>query len=189
MIPTNAAHGPCCPGVPRPHGGQRPVHHVAAPAANAAEPLPDLGLGRPLDVARGRRRYSTPTGPTPSAAATEADPSFSGDEQGCSRTCHTAACTCWSATTTTPLGNPVRRGWMGAFYTAGLDPIFWCHHANIDRLWQVWLDADPAHKNPINESHWANPRFSFPNPAGGPALSWRISEVIDTPCWVTAMTP
>ena len=22
--------------------------------------------------------------------------------------------------------------------TAGLDPIFWLHHANIDRLWEVW---------------------------------------------------
>lgn len=26
-------------------------------------------------------------------------------------------------------------GNMGSFETAGLDPIFWVHHANIDRLW------------------------------------------------------
>lgn len=27
---------------------------------------------------------------------------------------------------------------MGRFETAGRDPIFWLHHANIDRLWEVW---------------------------------------------------
>ena len=30
-------------------------------------------------------------------------------------------------------------GFMGSFDTAGLDPIFWLHHANIDRIWQIWL--------------------------------------------------
>jgi tyrosinase len=37
-------------------------------------------------------------------------------------------------------------GWMGFFDTAALDPIFWLHHANVDRLWEVWLglgNADP----------------------------------------------
>jgi tyrosinase len=29
-------------------------------------------------------------------------------------------------------------GFMSAFNTAPLDPIFWLHHANIDRLWEVW---------------------------------------------------
>ena len=28
-------------------------------------------------------------------------------------------------------------GFMGAFNTAGLDPLFWLHHCNIDRLWTV----------------------------------------------------
>jgi hypothetical protein len=30
-------------------------------------------------------------------------------------------------------------GLMGSTATAGQDPIFWLHHANIDRLWEVWL--------------------------------------------------
>lgn len=30
-------------------------------------------------------------------------------------------------------------GWMGSVNTAGFDPVFWCHHANIDRLFNVWL--------------------------------------------------
>ncbi|KAL6614345.1 hypothetical protein ACP70R_036615 [Stipagrostis hirtigluma subsp. patula] len=27
---------------------------------------------------------------------------------------------------------------MGAYYSAGRDPIFYSHHANIDRLWEAW---------------------------------------------------
>jgi tyrosinase len=39
--------------------------------------------------------------------------------------------------------------------TAGLDPIFWLHHANIDRLWEVWrknptTDVDPTDGNWVN---------------------------------------
>ncbi|MGH3934262.1 MAG: tyrosinase family protein, partial [Pseudonocardiaceae bacterium] len=30
-------------------------------------------------------------------------------------------------------------GFMGNPNLAALDPIFWLHHANIDRLWSVWL--------------------------------------------------
>lgn len=37
--------------------------------------------------------------------------------------------------------------------TAALDPIFWLHHANIDRLWEVWLRRDPSHQNPTT-SNW-----------------------------------
>lgn len=37
--------------------------------------------------------------------------------------------------------------------TAGLDPIFWLHHANIDRLWEVWLQRNHRHQNPT-ESAW-----------------------------------
>jgi tyrosinase len=40
--------------------------------------------------------------------------------------------------------------WMGAFETAGLDPIFWLHHCNIDRLWEVWLARRGSHSNPID---------------------------------------
>lgn len=30
-------------------------------------------------------------------------------------------------------------GWMGDVPTAAFDPVFWVHHANIDRLFNVWL--------------------------------------------------
>jgi tyrosinase len=38
---------------------------------------------------------------------------------------------------------------MSAIPTAPADPIFWMHHANIDRLWAVWQkSAQGAGKNP-----------------------------------------
>jgi len=45
-------------------------------------------------------------------------------------------------------------GLMSAPQTAGLDPIFWLHHANIDRLWSAWLrDVQEPHGNP-GETTW-----------------------------------
>ena len=41
-------------------------------------------------------------------------------------------------------------GSMGSVPTAPADPIFWMHHANIDRLWWVWQTSPQgAGKNPI----------------------------------------
>lgn len=39
--------------------------------------------------------------------------------------------------------------------TAGLDPIFWLHHANIDRLWQVWRENSPKDVDP-SDPNWTN---------------------------------
>ncbi|HEV7515152.1 MAG TPA: tyrosinase family protein, partial [Thermoanaerobaculia bacterium] len=52
-------------------------------------------------------------------------------------------------------------GWMGDPDCAARDPIFWAHHANIDRLWQVWLNQG-GRKNPVNCATWAgNTSFTF----------------------------
>jgi tyrosinase len=40
--------------------------------------------------------------------------------------------------------------------TAGLDPIFYLHHANIDRLWEVWKGMPTAQGDPDNNPDWAN---------------------------------
>jgi tyrosinase len=51
-------------------------------------------------------------------------------------------------------GNPNFGGVMSDPDTAGLDPIFWLHHANIDRLWDSWVkDPDANHANPT-DSRW-----------------------------------
>jgi len=52
-------------------------------------------------------------------------------------------------------------GVMGDPVTAGYDPIFWLHHANIDRLWEVWLKADPINQNPAPSSNWQKFAFKF----------------------------
>jgi tyrosinase len=41
---------------------------------------------------------------------------------------------------------------MSGFNTAARDPIFWLHHANIDRLWEAWLALED-HANPTG-SRW-----------------------------------
>lgn len=44
--------------------------------------------------------------------------------------------------------NPVHRyigGFMGDPDYAGLDPLFWLHHCNIDRLWEAWMQTRGKH--------------------------------------------
>jgi tyrosinase len=69
-------------------------------------------------------------------------------------------------------------GWMSAFETAALDPIFWLHHANIDRLWDVWLgvwgrDALPA------DPAWLDTEFAFFD-GDGTRASMTIRDVIES---------
>ena len=68
-------------------------------------------------------------------------------------------------------------GYMADFDTAGLDPVFWMHHANIDRLWSVWL-SQPGRDNP-DDGRWSNERFRFPDPHGTPQEK-PVSDVVDT---------
>jgi hypothetical protein len=51
-------------------------------------------------------------------------------------------------------------GWMSFFTCAARDPIFWLHHANIDRLWQKWLNQ-AGRKNPIANGEWTKQTFTF----------------------------
>jgi len=39
------------------------------------------------------------------------------------------------------VGTP--HGFMGA-YMSPVDPVFWLHHANVDRLWWLWQQRNPA---------------------------------------------
>jgi tyrosinase len=36
-------------------------------------------------------------------------------------------------------------GYLSRFETAGLDPLFWLHHCNIDRLWEAWMTKPGVH--------------------------------------------
>ena len=73
----------------------------------------------------------------------------------------------------------VREGWMGSFYTAGLDPVFWLHHCNIDRLWEVWRRLDPAHEASLHDPAFLDTTFTFPDPVHG-SVTWSVEEALDT---------
>jgi tyrosinase len=56
---------------------------------------------------------------------------------------------------------PLPVGFMSRFHTAALDPLFWLHHANIDRLWNVWLKRRTGNTNPT-KAQWLDQRkFEF----------------------------
>ena len=42
-------------------------------------------------------------------------------------------------------------GWMGSVPTAAQDPIFWLHHCNIDRLWNLWLAQGGGRTDPLDD--------------------------------------
>jgi len=68
--------------------------------------------------------------------------------------------------------NPNLPGLMSDPDTAGLDPIFWLHHGNIDRLWQVWRQSPPTDVDPTEPNWLKGPAnigeriFSMPMPDG-----------------------
>ncbi len=68
-------------------------------------------------------------------------------------------------------------GWMGDPETAAQDPIFWLHHANIDRIWALW-NAAPGHTDP-EEGEWLTKKFEFVN-ADGKTAAKSCAEVRDT---------
>jgi polyphenol oxidase len=81
------------------------------------------------------------------------------------------------------VGNPatlVATPDMGVLATAAQDPVFFAHHANIDRLWDAWLNdqtANPPHVNP-SDSRWANHRWTFYDEEGK-WTSISVQDVLD----------
>ena len=62
-----------------------------------------------------------------------------------------------------------RGGLMSDPRTAALDPIFWVHHANIDRLWVVWIKRNAQNHDPTDASWLKGPAdrpFATFNAAG-----------------------
>jgi len=67
-------------------------------------------------------------------------------------------------------------GLMSFFETAGLDPIFWLHHCNLDRLWDVWIGIHGAGAMP-SDSAFLDTMFDFFD-ANGNMVSMAIREVL-----------
>ncbi|KVF93361.1 Polyphenol oxidase, central domain-containing protein [Cynara cardunculus var. scolymus] len=53
---------------------------------------------------------------------------------------------------------------MGNFYSLGWDPLFYTHHANVDRMWKIWKDLKgpdyPDHTEPTDPD-WLNASYVF----------------------------
>ncbi|PIN14147.1 Catechol oxidase [Handroanthus impetiginosus] len=53
---------------------------------------------------------------------------------------------------------------LGNFYSAGRDPLFYCHHGNVDRMWSLWQYFLPSNKVPdkrITDPDFLNAAFLF----------------------------
>jgi len=69
-------------------------------------------------------------------------------------------------------------GFMSQFDTAGLDPVFWLHHANIDRLWEVWRRRNPANVDPVEPLWLTGVKFQF-HDSGGNIVTHTSSQVVN----------
>jgi tyrosinase len=77
-------------------------------------------------------------------------------------------------------------GTMALFQTAGLDPVFWIHHCNVDRLWETYAH-DLKHRYPFQDGvgagtaahqSWESQKFRFLRPDGSTG-TWTAPEVLD----------
>nr|XP_043622467.1 polyphenol oxidase I, chloroplastic-like [Erigeron canadensis] len=50
---------------------------------------------------------------------------------------------------------------MGNFYSAGYDPLFYVHHANVDRMWKLWKDLRPGENVEPTDNDWLNASYVF----------------------------
>jgi hypothetical protein len=73
-----------------------------------------------------------------------------------------------------------RTAWMGDIDLAARDPIFWLHHANIDRLWDRWLGLGDGRVNPVDDPVWMDTRFGFFDENANP-VQMTASDVLSTP--------
>jgi tyrosinase len=81
--------------------------------------------------------------------------------------------------------NKQQSGLMGVPNNAGLDPVFYLHHANIDRMWSAW-NVTGGNKNPA-DTDWlsgpelnGNSRFVMPLDAKGTPWYYTPADVVDT---------
>jgi tyrosinase len=52
-------------------------------------------------------------------------------------------------------------GAMGNPNTAAPDPIFYVHHSNIDRLWNLWLAQGGGRHDSLSTASWINRSYTF----------------------------
>lgn len=68
-------------------------------------------------------------------------------------------------------------GWMGGISTAAQDPVFYLHHANIDRLWDVWIAMGGGRSNPT-DAPWLTHSYKFYDETGA-TVTMTGQQVLD----------
>lgn len=76
------------------------------------------------------------------------------------------------------VGNGCLAPYIGLVPLAANDPVFWHHHANLDRLWSCWTQAWGENANPINNEAWMSQTYVFPD-ENGERKNMAVSELFD----------
>lgn len=73
-------------------------------------------------------------------------------------------------------------GYMRSLFVSARDPVFWMHHANIDRLWNRWLEPAVGGSNPpATETEWMDQEFTFYRPDRSP-VTMKVRDVLSVYC-------
>ncbi|XP_004246037.2 polyphenol oxidase B, chloroplastic-like [Solanum lycopersicum] len=78
-----------------------------------------------------------------------------------------------------PKGKPKYGEDMGNFYSAGLDPVFYCHHGNVDRMWNEWKTLGGKRTDLVTEPDLMNSEFFFYDENKKPYLV-KVGDCLDT---------
>jgi tyrosinase len=66
-------------------------------------------------------------------------------------------------------------GVMAQVSVSPWDPIFWVHHANIDRLWAAWVKAGNGRQMPPSSDAYWSGEFNYGSAIKGVPRRWTIS--------------
>jgi tyrosinase len=65
------------------------------------------------------------------------------------------------------------------FSKTALDPLFWLHHCNCDRIWEAWRAKGGTRTNPTSDKAWTGQTFTFFD-ENGKAVTMTDCDVVNT---------